>query len=615
MSFLYPLGLLGLIGIPILVLIYIIKSKYAEQTVASTYLWTLSERFLKRKRPVSPLSGIISLLLQCLSVLLISLVIAHPVITVPDAAKEYCFIIDASGSMNTVRDGKTRLEYGKEEILEIVDASSDGSIYSVIYVSDVTSTVLDRSESKKEVREYLAELSAGYVSADYTSAVAKAAEYFGENPSLITYLVTDTEYNETENIRLINVSGGESNAAISDISWDIVGGELTVNGILTAHGMGGDFHISVFADGASDAVSELSVAAEAGERVPFSATARLKTFNSLTVTLAGDDGLLLDNRRMIFDIESEDSHSILLVTETPFFFSTVLQALGHTKLTVMTPDEYDSSVGGFGLYIFDCCTPTSAPTDGAVWYIDPQGSIPDTGFSVQGEVLLSRGEEIEMTSSTSSAARAMTEGLEGTGIEILEYMRCSLYRSFTTLFSYAGSPLVFAGVGPGGHREVVFAFDLHNSNLPLLVDFILLADNLMHYSFPDVIERTDYFAGDDAAINVVANCSSIRVDAPSGEVTYLNVDSAVTSFALTEVGEYKITVTVSKIPTTYYIYSALPDAESEPSPTLDYIGFTGTAEEGGFDGTFDPVYIFFILLAIIFIADWTVYCYEKYQLR
>ena len=47
MSFLYPLGLLGLIGIPILIIIYIIKTKYTEQTVASTYLWLLSERFLK----------------------------------------------------------------------------------------------------------------------------------------------------------------------------------------------------------------------------------------------------------------------------------------------------------------------------------------------------------------------------------------------------------------------------------------------------------------------------------------------------------------------------------------------------------------------------------------
>ena len=100
MTFLYPLGLLGLIGIPILIIIYIIKSKYTEQLVASTYLWTLSERFLKRKNPISRVTGMISLILQLLAVLFISLAIAHPIITVPGAAKEYCFVLDGTGSMN-----------------------------------------------------------------------------------------------------------------------------------------------------------------------------------------------------------------------------------------------------------------------------------------------------------------------------------------------------------------------------------------------------------------------------------------------------------------------------------------------------------------------------------
>ena len=68
MSFQYPLGLLGLIGIPILILIYIIKSKYTEQTVSATYLWTLSERFLKRKKKDNKITGIISLILQILAI-------------------------------------------------------------------------------------------------------------------------------------------------------------------------------------------------------------------------------------------------------------------------------------------------------------------------------------------------------------------------------------------------------------------------------------------------------------------------------------------------------------------------------------------------------------------
>ena len=99
MSFVYPLGLLGLIGIPILIIIYIIKNKYTEQTIASTYLWNLSERFLKNRKPISKLKGLINLILQCLAVLVISLLIARPIIHIPNSANEFCFILDGSGSI------------------------------------------------------------------------------------------------------------------------------------------------------------------------------------------------------------------------------------------------------------------------------------------------------------------------------------------------------------------------------------------------------------------------------------------------------------------------------------------------------------------------------------
>ncbi len=615
MSFIYPLGLLGLIGVPILILIYIIKSKYAEQTVASTYLWILSERFLKRKKPVSPIAGIISLILQILAVTVISLLIARPIITVPNSAKEYCFILDASGSMNMQKDGASRFDRAKAEIEELVDAATSGSRYTLVTVGNITTTVFDKITNKKEALELVGSLKCGYVDADYDDAIGVAQKLFDANRSAETYLITDTNYEKYENIELINVAADEKNAALSDIIWKLSGGVLTLEGKLTAYGEDRTAEVSVYADGAEVALAHKELSVKANESIPFAFEATLKSFGSLRITVSGEDSLSLDDEYIIYNVKSEDNYSILIVSDTPFFLESALAAIGHSKVDVVKPDEYSASMDGHGLYIFDCCIPSELPDDGAVWFFDPTGSVPGSGFSVQGDVALSSGELIEKTTSSSSVAKTMISGVEGDEIYITEYVKCSMYRSFTTLFSYKGNPIIFAGANTKGHREVVFAFDLHNSNLPMLVDFLVMTDNLMTFSFPDVVEKVNYFAGDTASVNVVANCDSIRVETPRGEISYLDTGVSVSDIELSEVGIYKLTVTVSDVPREYFIYSSLPVNESIPMHDAEELSLVGMAEDGGFDGTYDPLVALFIMLALLFLADWGVYCYEKYQLR
>ena len=48
MRFLYPFALLGLIAIPILIIIYIIRSKYKEVTSPTTYIWEVAAKMFKR---------------------------------------------------------------------------------------------------------------------------------------------------------------------------------------------------------------------------------------------------------------------------------------------------------------------------------------------------------------------------------------------------------------------------------------------------------------------------------------------------------------------------------------------------------------------------------------
>ena len=209
MNLLYPLGLLGLIGIPILIIIYIIKNKYTEQVISSTYIWTLSEKFLKKRNPINKLVGIISLILQILAVLFVSVAVAHPVFTVPDSANEYLFILDGSGSMNITEGSKTRLERGKDEIASLINGSLNGCTYTLVYAGTTTETVFDRTGSKEQALKLLSGVSPAYLNTGFSDALAVAQRYFNDSPWIKTYLVTDKVVREHENVEIVNARAEE----------------------------------------------------------------------------------------------------------------------------------------------------------------------------------------------------------------------------------------------------------------------------------------------------------------------------------------------------------------------------------------------------------------------
>ena len=61
------LGLLGLVAVPIVILIYLIKSKYVPKTVSSTFIWKRSLKYMKRRIPINFIMSLL-LIVQLLSV-------------------------------------------------------------------------------------------------------------------------------------------------------------------------------------------------------------------------------------------------------------------------------------------------------------------------------------------------------------------------------------------------------------------------------------------------------------------------------------------------------------------------------------------------------------------
>ena len=612
MRFIYPLGLLGLLGIPILVIIYIIKNKYTEQIVPSTYLWNLSEKFLKKKKPITLISGIISLILQILAVIIVSVLIAKPVITLPNSAKDYCFIIDGTGSMNYEVEDTTRMEIGKDKIQELIESSKNGSSYTLIYVGATSRVVYENLSNKDKAIEMLNVLEPTGVTVGLSGIINHVQKYFNENKSLETYFVTDKDYNSS-NINIINVSNNEQNYAIYNTSTVVEGTNMKVSSTVVSYESDQLLSVEVYVNG--ELLSTKEAVCTKGVAREFTTYVNVTDYETLEVRITNDDDLDLDNREILYNIEKTHAYSTLIVSDRPFYITKAIETVGNTDILVVSREDYTSSLEGFSLYVFDSFTPNTLPTDGTVWLFGASSSIDKSGFSVQDEIVDETGIKATYPKNSTSIYKTLTTVLLKNDIYVTKYYKYGLYKNFTVLLTHEGNPLIFTGLTDSGNREVVFAFDLHDSNMPLLLDYLTLSKNLLNYSFPVILEDASYICGEKVNLNVLSNCDSIRVENPLGDVTYLDISSEITSYETKVVGIHKIKVMLNDTETVFNIFVGLPVSEQYNSGVVEALELQGIKENNYRDGIYDELIVLFIILAVIYMADWMVYCYEQYQLR
>ncbi len=94
------------------------------------------------------------------------------------------------------------------------------------------------------------------------------------------------------------------------------------------------------------------------------------------------------------------------------------------------------------------------------------------------------------------------------------------------------------------------------------------------------------------------------------------VDSAVCNVNLAETGTYSISVKLEsrEEEEVLFAYSRVPETESR-SEGGGAIKLSGEKEHNYSDGFYDSLLAFFIIISLLLLADWGVYCYEQYQLR
>lgn len=202
MKLLTPWGLLGLIGIAILIIIYIIKPNYQQKFVSSTYVWRLSKKYKKKKLPTSRIRDIIIIICQILVVALCSMILAKPseVLKLQPDEPEVVAIIDSSASMMTKTDDITRFQRAVSGVRALSNETFAANGRMSIIVADSSPYFIAQNVAagnKSQVFDALDGLTdsvCSYGKSDMDGAVKMCENLIESNPETIVYLYTDNNY-------------------------------------------------------------------------------------------------------------------------------------------------------------------------------------------------------------------------------------------------------------------------------------------------------------------------------------------------------------------------------------------------------------------------------------
>ena len=615
MTFLYPFALLGLLAIPVLIIIYIIRNRYKEVTAPSTYIWEVASKMLKRKNPFRKIEHLLAFIVQLTAIAILSLALAHPVFTMKESADDIVFVLDASASMNMVHEGQTRFDKAKRLISEQAENASTGSTYTLVLAEKEPRIVCQKVDDVSRFQMYLDSIKCSDESSKLSDAIATAQVLFSQNEANLCCLATDQAVGEMPNITLLDVSDDEVNYAVTDLGYDISAKKIQFTGTLMSYSDDADVEVEVLIDGAHFA--DYSFPVVKGEPYVFAteASAFNKSLTSVTLNVKNVDGMMKDNTYTVFANDTTVKTKVLVVSSNSTYLRSMFAAMKNVTFNVISPSSYHDNEG-YDLYVFDGYSPATLPASGAVLMFGLSRTVVGSGFLTNAETSPSGDGVLKFAENDSLLYEQLTRDVLGNReIVISSYQRYSLYRDFTTILTCDNVPVLFAGRNENGQRQVVFAFDLHDSNLPLLFDYVAFMRNFVDYANPRLMNEFDYQIGNQAVFDIPDEVVSLSVSSPDGKSEPVRYNGAETfAYQLGQIGEYALTATYSNgSQKVVRFYSHNDYSESEPKPNAEgAYGISVNEDSHRSDGLWDNIIPIVIAAALFFAADWILYAHEQY---
>ena len=178
-------------------------------------------------------------------------------------------------------------------------------------------------------------------------------------------------------------------------------------------------------------------------------------------------------------------------------------------------------------------------------------------------------------------------------------------------------PVMAAGTNANGCLQAVLPFDIQESNLPLLPDFVVLVNNMLEASAPTLLDAETVDCGTRVYPQPHPPCSRLFLQTPDMRLEALDPARAADGVRVDSPGSYTLMQEVRGQQQVVRFAAQVPQAErtTQTQPVDQPLTLTagGQAESAPAHArVFYPARLMALALLALLLAEWGMYHREKY---
>ena len=604
MPFATPLALLGLLFVPAVIAMYLLKLRRDEAIVPSTLLWTRLVADVEANAPWQRLRRSLLFFLQLLLVIALALLAARPFLERPAGlARDIVLVMDTSASMAATDVVPDRLTAAKQVAIDALKDLPTGGKVSLIAADRTARIVVNESADLARVRQAIESVPVTQTRGDLGDALELASKLAARSGDAQVLVATDAALASKPTarvsapIKVLSVGRERKNQAIVALAVRTSPSAVTRSVFVSVANLDLDAanrRLELWADDRLLEVRDVKLDPQARSDVIVDDLPR--EVGTIEVRLVGPDPavtvapdqLAVDDRAWAV-IPPDRTRLVLIVGEGDPYLETALSFLPDVELYGVTPAEYGPASERqdgrpWDLTIFEGYLPATLPKTPVLAIAPPRsGPLGDVSGTL-------RNPGIGTLEPNEPVLRYVD--LSTTHIsEAVKLTPPSWARSIVP--GPRGAPLLYAGVRDG-INSAVMAFEPRQSDLPLQVAFPILMANLTGELMGSTTAPTEAVEpGTPVELHIPVGAVGLTVTAPDGTETSLAPNSSggatsLVTFAGTEqLGVYTVTPTPDPDATT--APSGTPSGSASPSPQPSASASGAAASPSGVAVADDPL--------------------------